>query len=291
MRTAQNNHRSHRGMQGVPHRALLLASVLLLAAGTSRGDPPPAGNPLPEAAVFDNVDGRIVHIDANDAWLFELTADVNTADFQVAAGRRFRLLPSVLLEILIADANDRHQPVYRLSARVTRYRERNYLLPIYYLPLSRFKDSQPPPEPPPEPPVAAPAEGGTQPPGDELVIPEEILEKLRTSRPIRGALRRAPEGTAARPRAVLNRILVDCVGVIEGEAGRPRFVPYGLGWEVSDVRYELLPCSVLEQAQRELAGRLEPIRFDVAGIVTEFKEKKYLLLQRAVPVYNYGNFR
>jgi hypothetical protein len=32
------------------------------------------------------------------------------------------------------------------------------------------------------------------------------------------------------------------------------------------------------------------MRFNVAGLVTEFQGRKYLLLQRAFVVYNYGNF-
>ncbi len=104
------------------------------------------------------------------------------------------------------------------------------------------------------------------------------------------------------------QVLVDCVGHIEGSPlsvpsgqpptdNRPRrigdawiFVPYALGWNVGDVRYGLLPCTALEQALQRQKGALDPIRFNVAGLVTEFQGRKYLLLQRAIVVYNYGNF-
>jgi hypothetical protein len=68
------------------------------------------------------------------------------------------------------------------------------------------------------------------------------------------------------------------------------FTPYALGWNVGDVRYELLPSSALEQARQLQRSSLEPIRFNVAGLVTKFRGTQYLLLQRAAPVYNYGNF-
>ena len=41
---------------------------------------------------------------------------------------------------------------------------------------------------------------------------------------------------------------------------------------------------------RSRHGLVDPIRFNVAGLVAEFQGKKYLLLQRAAIVYNYGNF-
>jgi hypothetical protein len=35
---------------------------------------------------------------------------------------------------------------------------------------------------------------------------------------------------------------------------------------------------------------VEPIRFNIAGLVTEFKGRQYLLLQRAIRVHSHGNF-
>jgi hypothetical protein len=95
-------------------------------------------------------------------------------------------------------------------------------------------------------------------------------------------------------------MLVNRVGHIEApdrgrEAGGPLpacgyFTPYALGWSVSDTRYVLLPCAALEQAQQLQRSSMEPIRFNIAGLVTKFRGREYLLLQRAAPVYNYGNF-
>ncbi len=103
-----------------------------------------------------------------------------------------------------------------------------------------------------------------------------------------------------------DQVLVDCVGHIQSSQtsdtkqatngghsppyGSWVFIPYTLGWNVSDVRYELLPCTALEETLRRQKAALDPMRFNVAGLVTEFQGKKYLLLQRAIIVYNYGNF-
>jgi hypothetical protein len=96
--------------------------ALLLTAGAGLAAQPGARELLPETAVLDRVDGRLLHVDANDTWLFELTMEVKTPEYRLAAGTRFVLLPSATLGRLVADVNDRVAPRYRLTARVTLYR-------------------------------------------------------------------------------------------------------------------------------------------------------------------------
>jgi hypothetical protein len=295
----------------------LFALTLWLAAGTAFCAQPAAQRPLPETAVFDRVDGRLLRVDANegpqtpsfvfgspDTWLFELTVEVKTPDYRLPAGTRFELLPSPTLGRLIADVNERHTPHYRLSARVTQFRGRNFLLPVYYLPLSKFKDDQGPQvgDPNQEPKIEPPAWADPN-----LTIPPEVLERLRQQRPLPGPRRRTEPQTTPTPDPPL-RMLVNRVGRIEScQPADPSgqlptgnrqpatencwvFVPDALGWNVSDVRYELLPSSALEQALHLQRQALEPVRFNIAGLVTEFQCREYLLLQRVTIVYNYGNF-
>jgi hypothetical protein len=297
------------------YRSYSFFALLLLAAGAVLAAQPAARKLLPETAVLERVDGRLLHVDANegpqtqnyvfgnpDTWLFELTMEVKTTEYRLPAGTRFVLLPSVTLGRLVTDVNDRLAPRYRLSARVTLYRGKNYLLPTYYLPLSKFKNDKTPEDGgqqaedsttnPPSAITSPPAlTGGRNPQSKEpeLTIPPEILEKLKKQRPLRGPRRAAEAQTKPIPEAA-EQVLVDCVGRIESRAGRYVLVPYALGWNLSDVQYELLPCTALEEALRRQKGALDPIRFNVAGLVTEFQGKKYLLLQRAIVVYNYGNF-
>jgi len=284
---------------------------LLLAARPSFCAQPAARALLPETAAFDRVDGRILHVDANDTWLFALTAEVKTPAYRLPAGARFVLLPSATLGRLSADANERVAPRYRLSARVTRFQGQNYLFATSYLPLSKFKADKNP-------------EGGEQKAEEsspnqkskienqrseepELVIPPEVLEQLKKQPPLRGPRRRTEAQEKPTPE---DRVLADCVGRIEdcrvgsqptrsvridpvdawGKTPPYVFMPYALGWNLSGIRYELLPCAALEQALQVQTRALDPLRFSVAGLVTEFQGKKYLLLQRAVVAYNYGNF-
>ena len=305
------SHASHRSYGSHSSRLFLL--ILLLAAGTTLHAQPAARKLLPETAVLDRVDGKVVHVDANDTWLFVLTMDVKTLDFQVPTGTRLVLLPSATLGRLIDDANDRYTPRYRLSARVTRFKGKNFLLPTYYLPLSRFKDDKSQDEGERKTESSDPNQQSkikNQKSDDpEFAIPPEVLEQLKKQRPLR-VPRRDSEADPKPAQTPPDRVLVDCVGRIEscrvgsqptrlvridragawGKTPPYVFVPYGLGWKLGDVRYDLLPCTALEQTLQRQTQALDPIRFSVAGLVTEYKGRKYLLLQRAAVAYNYGNF-
>jgi hypothetical protein len=291
-------HRADRTRPGRSVRKVAALLVVLAAGGANLGGPPPARKLLPEATVLDRLDGIVLHVDANDTWLFELERDVNDADARVPAGTRFVLLPSATLGKLVADMNDRAGPHYRLTVRVTQYQGRNYLIPTYFLPLSKLKSDVGP-----QPEGHQTDGGGVNPPSvignpqsgvPEPTVPPEILKQLQDRRPIRTAPAARPAqeptpGVQSEP-APAERMLVNRVGLIQKEDGRFVFVPYALGWNLSAVRYELLPSSVLEQALRQQAGSLERMRFNVAGLVMEFRGRQYLLLQRAVPAYSYGDF-
>ncbi|MEN6336523.1 MAG: hypothetical protein ABFE01_19890 [Phycisphaerales bacterium] len=287
---------------------IVAAALVLSLAVAGLGAQPVVVKALPEATVLNAIDGKLLHVDANDTWWFELTEEVKGQTYRVASGTRFMLLPSAVLEQLTVDVNDRFVPAYRLSGQVTRYQGANFFLATYFLPLSKFKSDKPE------------AGGrkqtvktGSVPTDPDLAIPPEILAKLKNGRPVRGPLRKPSDGqTAKQPEAYLGRMLANRVGVIEAadveaykrtsvEASpgqrvyastRPRFyfAPYAVGWNVSEDQYELLPCAALEQAQQLQRSSMEPVRFNVAGLVTQFKGRQYLLLQRAAPVYNYGNF-
>ena len=288
--------------------------LVLRCAGAGLGAQPTATGPLPEATVLNDIDGQFFPLEAKNAWGFELMADVQSDGRRLGAGTRLRLLPCAVLERLIADVNDRYTPRYRLSARVSQYEGTNYLLPTYFLPLSKFRGDGAAPDTGPAAQGEKPTRETILPPSDpELTIPPEIIAKLKDRPPLRGPLRKPTDSrTVTRLDRPPDRMLVNQVGRIEAESVEasertgtepppqarfhaftlPRFyfIPYALGWNVSPVRYELLPCSVLERVREMQRRSMQPLRFNVAGLVTEFQGRQYLLLQRATPVYNYGNF-
>ena len=156
----------------------MVVAALLASAGA--GGERNAATLLREGTVLAGVDGTLVADDVNDLWRFELGEDVNDVGVSVAAGTRFTLLPSAVLEALIADVNDRQAARYKLSATVTRYRGRNFLFASRFLPLSKLRSSE---ETADEP--NAPADDrAVGPPADApalaLAIPPEVLAKLQS---------------------------------------------------------------------------------------------------------------
>ena len=139
-------------------------------------------------------------------------------------------------------------------------------------------------------------------PNDALTIPQEIIAKLARRRIVH------PEQLRKGLELKTDYILADRTGFISSLVARRSslekentiydirstiydiFVFDALGRNAQEVSLRLLPCWALEGAGRQQSAELDPLRFKVAGIVTEYKGEYYLLLQRAIRVYSHGNF-
>lgn len=268
--------------------AACVVLTVLLTSTTFAAEPAPAKPPV-DGAILTAGDGKLIPGGAADLWFFELVADVNTVNGPIVAGTRFELLPCTTLEAMVADVNDRFTPLYRLTARVTRYSGKSFLFPSYFLPLSKPKSGESTPEPG-HPPVLRPPVNTSE-PDPELTIPQEVLDKLKERQFVRGAHRKSGDTPGPPSQKSPARTLADAVGKITpASPGHYVFVPDAFGWSVGGTRYELLPCLMLEQTLQMQAASPEPLRFSVVGLVTEFKGRKYLLLQRVIRAYGHGNF-
>ncbi len=170
---------------------------------------------------------------------------------------------------------------YKLWGRVTKYKGRNFIFPIYFLPLGKTKRLQPST-------LQEPREktGPTlNDPNDALTIPKEILDKLKRRKIIR------PEQLKKGLELKQDSILADRTGFIvrQGE-GRLVFVFDALGRNVQQILLRLLPCQALEWAERRQSAEADRLRFKIAGILTKYKGNHYLLLERTTRVYSHGNF-
>lgn len=234
---------------------------------------------------------------AQDAWFFEFDSAVKSDRGFLKTGTKLRLLPSATLEQMVADANGRSVPSYRLRATVTRYKGKNFIFPTYFLPLSKA------PGPEGTTPSDTATTGASQElqkkdgptiddPNDELAVPKEIVEMLKARRAVSHQLARQQAMTERRKTTKQNYILANRTGFIRESGRRLDFVLDALGLNVQPVGggLRLLPCQALELAEREQSAEPDPIRFKIAGIVTEYKGDKYLLLQRATRTYGHGNF-
>jgi hypothetical protein len=257
--------------------------------------------PLRDGFVLRGVDGKLTGSDGNDVWFFEFHTDVNDYRGGLApAGTKLELLPSSTLEKMIADVNERSTTGYRLSGWVTKYKGKNFIFPNYFL------RSQPPQKPQPREsePAEKPSvkEDKRQPavtePNDALDIPQEILEKLKKSRitPSErpGLIPKAKKQVgdlATKTELKRDSVLTDRTAFLRRlEDGPYTFVLDALGRNVRPVSFRLLPCEVLELTEQRQSALPGPVRFKIAGIVTKYKGRTYLLPQKATRVYSHQNF-
>jgi hypothetical protein len=229
-------------------------------------------------------------------WFYEFATEVNDLRVKAPAGTTLELLPSSTLEKLIADVNERSENTYRLFGWATKYRGANFIFPNYFLPVSTIIKQQPltdqrseedarstPGKEPEQQPVV-------NDPNDLLAIPKEIMERLSPGRIIRP---QNPGQKLSTKKIDLERdtVLADrSAFLVKQNDGRLTFVLDAFGRSVRPVSLRLLPCEALELTEFRQSAIPEPVRFKIAGIVTEYKGEKYLLLHKATRVYSHGNF-
>lgn len=264
------------------------------AAGTARQ------TPLGDGFILTGVNGTVSSPDSNEShyrWFFEFDSDISDDKGRVDAGTGLELLPSATLEKMTTDVEKRSNANYRLWGRVTRYKGKNFIFPTYFLPLGKTNKPQ------------SKQSQGTQQqefkpainePNDALTVPREIIEKLKARKIVRPAqLRKGLE-------LERDSVLVDRTALLVRQARKdvraqePRtisnlcaydlFVLDALGQNVQQVSFGLLPCEALERAEQQQSAEPDTLRFKIAGIVTKYKGRQYLLLHRARRVYSHGNF-
>jgi hypothetical protein len=270
---------------------------------------------LRDGFALRGVEGKLIRQDANetsqrecigllagqDAWFFEFDSPVKSYRGSLKAGTKLRMLPSATLEQMIYDVNDRTVPRYRLRATVTRYKGKNFIFPTYFLPLSGARG--PGVTIRPGGPDAATTEASqgsqkqegptTDDPNDEFAVPKEIIQMRKAKRTTPGRQLERQQAVAERRKTTKhNYILANRTGFIRESNRKLNLVLDALGLNVQSAGggLRLLPCQALELAEREQSAEPDPIRFKMAGIVTEYKGDKYLLLQRATRTYSHGNF-
>ena len=242
---------------------------------------------LPEDYVLAGIDGKLICQTSGrqvrpgpDKCVFEFESGINEGGIEVKAGQTIELLNSTTLEKMAADAKERTDARYRLWAKVTKYEGKNYLFAIYFVGLRKM-----------DKPTGQPHQDGSakktpavNSPNDVLNIPEEIVAKLATSEVL--PTEEAPAGVQLKQ----DTIFANRVGRVVEKQGRYVFETDSLGRGIEKFGIELLPCQALEQAIDQVHSDPNPVRFNVAGILTKYKDGQYLLLQKATRVYSYGNF-
>jgi hypothetical protein len=230
------------------------------------------------------VEGRLVQ--SGGRWLLELEAGIRQGPLVLEKGKTLEILPSATLEALAGAATQRPADRVRLTGLIQTYHGRNYLFVLSSVPLSGTAtdaNSVPLPasdrDPNREPAPLAAAKG------DPLAIPESIQKKLAAYQ----ANRRLAPPTAT-PIPAAPQALLDQVGRILQDQGKTFFLADGLGQNAVSSVFELLPSGTLESMEHLQSQTPEPVRFRVAGLATQYRQHRYLLIQRASREHSYGNF-
>ena len=184
--------------------AVLITIRLSTAGGSAAAPAAPAL--LRDGFVMQAVDGKLLSEPATGVFLFEPASDVNDFGTVVKAGTRLELLPSATLEKLATDAAGNPDSTYRLWGRVTKYKGKNYIFPIYFLPTTSVaepaKDQAQAQAvaPASDKPAVQPADGAPTPIAEDsqgrriesvtvdpnkLDIPKEVLEQLKAPKVVR----------------------------------------------------------------------------------------------------------
>jgi len=231
---------------------------------------------LSDGLVLAGLDGTLAR-DVNDGtWYFTLHADRLIGKTTIPEGTSYALLPGYALTALTADMTRRSSSTYRLWARVTNYRGRNYLYltPSYFLPLLDKQVT----------PVPVPAGSGRDPnQGQAVGIPAEILALMEEQQTI------ATGPEVSRIVIPEDELLLGRRAYLQREGDRSLLVLDGLGRNVSQERYVLLPSAVRESLENQQAHHADRLYFRVGGVCSRYQEQDCLLLHQAVRLYGYGN--
>jgi len=242
---------------------------------------------LSDGVLLRAVQGKLVKHVQESTWSFMLKDNTSVGQITLKAGTRFPLLSNAVFEAMQADQREPGHATYRLWARVTRYKNRNYLFAGRYLLLP--DSAAPSPEQAngaEEPQTEANEESASDqaPPEDEL-IPAFIKEQRR--RRSAGPTRRSMTRSSATP----NRIVLDRTGYIVQQEDKWVFVYDSLGQNRQTMQFQLLPCVLLESMENQQVRSPERLYFKITGIRTLFKGQPCLLLRRATRSYSHRNFK
>ena len=258
---------------------LVMVIVCVLVAVTLGAKRPTL---LRDGFEITGIDGHLSKTESG--WSFAFDRDISDS--------RFVLTKDVAsaLETMIASAESNKKTMYRIWATVTRYRGENYLFTNYSLPVA-IANAKPKP---------AADKTNTSSSNinnvndmtvtvnedqDLVQLPDDIVNRLQNLKVVQThQLQKTLE-------LKRDMALIDRTGfIVEKKDGFCQLRLDSLGRNIQNVTFEILPCEALSIAQRKQATEPEQVRLKIAGIITKFQGRNYLLLQRAKRVYSYQNF-
>ncbi|NQV34360.1 MAG: hypothetical protein HQ515_16825 [Phycisphaeraceae bacterium] len=251
----------------------LLGSIVawLALTGPTQGAAPLLRDGLYAKSVL----GRVEAVSETGPWFLQLHSEIKDQNMVVPKGTRMELLPCGMLEILLDDPKVKPETDVRIWAKVAQYRGKNYFFMMNYFGLSAPVKTLP---------QKQIAEDGSPVKVDRLQIPDALKKRMAQQRVVH---------TAAMPKVatiLTNKILINRFGYVKSHKEQKVFVFDGLGYSAGHAPVQVLPCEALERIETLQDSGVGPYRFSIAGMTTTFRGQQYIYLQRAMRVFNHGNF-
>ncbi len=233
-----------------------------------RADSPRRKAALGDGFMIDGFDGRISS--RGDLWYFSPFESLTDGKGSLTAGTDVQILPSSMLEKLSAAVTEKSKN-FRIWGKFTKYQNTNFVYLSYFLPVTEANQ---------------PSEVETEAvdPNEEKIIPDDALALLRPKRTINLAELSKPLSTES------DGVLTDRTGFLKKTEQGFRFAFDAIGRNIDPFSLPLLNCQVLEDMAARQDLTVEPLRFKISAVVTVYKGKNYMLLQRAERAYSHGNF-
>lgn len=226
--------------------------------------------PISDGYVLDGIDGKITV--QNNKWFFTVFEPLT--DGKGFLTSTAEILPCSMLEKLTAIVDNNSS--VRIWGKLTTYQNINYVYLSYFLQVKKAVEANEPNVPALQPELKDPNE--TQ------IIPDEALALLKPKRIISLTELKKPTGIES------DGIIADRTGFLDFAKDGSYFGFDGIGRNVDGLQLPLLACQELEKMEKAQKDSAFPVRFKIFGIVTKYKNRNYLFLQRAAILYSNGNF-
>lgn len=259
---------------------LLLLGSLMATCVVGAEEEPVIVAPIEEGAFVDGVEGQVEKEAKTGTWHFVPDGPIKITDaISMPAKKPLEMLPCSVLDQMATMAGKEETLRVRLWGMFTLYEHTPYLFGVYFLPIEGATETPEPEDPPKEE-----EETKELPQERDSIIPIELLNQMKENK--------APDlvkfQQVAKVTGDMN--LVGRSGYLSQKNGVPLFKPDALGRNLGKKKFVLLPNNMLSTAMHELTLTPGKKRYNVSGLVTEYKGEKYLLLRRAERTYTHGNF-
>jgi hypothetical protein len=230
-----------------------------------------------EGAFFEGIEGLLKKKADADRWQFVPGEPIKiTEKVTIPAGTVLEMLPCSVLEQMTGLTGEENRLRIELSALFTRYKNRNYLFSVFFLPMKGEPEEK-----------TTPTEKSKkigEPQEEDTIIPSDILKQIKANKtPDLKKFQQIAEVTG-------DIHLIGRAGYLSKSDGSYSFSPDAFGRNIDSSQFLMLPNGMLARAERQMAREPGRERYNVSGLITAYKGKTYMLLRRANRTYTQGNF-